>query len=795
MNRRAVSEKRKTTPGDDSCNDSSEEVPVYRAERRESYPFMEVGFAHCGPTPGIEIPPLDGQGRLVPGKKPDEPISDSKRRGTPTDFERQDANMREMLRQQQATKRLQEEQIRKQQRKRKHVPSPVHASKKPSLGTFYDTPYPQQAQAFYSLNNRSPYGANWGPNHPYGAGESQLRGFGSASSQNFSRNPRAGQTESQERFTSTSPSSSTRQPRDMPSISFGDQPVQHDANPSASKGNKKFAEDSSHYQKNQPTEIIQPSGEQFRTRGGVHHVHFPAISNIFHPLTFGPLTFGGTVNVFSAPKPTHREIDRFIRRGVGEKELDYIKLIKLEPLEDTNPRNYAQISPSNVFGREQSDSQADVQGQNPIRATLESFPIKSCPPLVALSYVWGNDDPRPTILLNGKPFAIRENLTTALRQLQVLCPDMYIWTDAICIDQLNEEEKSHVVQHMDEIFYAAQRVYAWLGPADPGEEDGVGGDSSDALWAHLKELGDLFWREAGPNRSLVETPFDMDPILKALLPDLNERLMKPSAQGGFPTIAYSKFSNRIYWQRIWVLQEVYLARELIFCCGSKTMASRTLAGALILLESYQKYIVTNSGRHSNANANNYDLSLSLTSLNAGNDKSNILKSPKLEEFAFTAPCYPEMHRLIIYTSVYQAEVHSLRIAMTNFCMKELPRGSRSTDPRDMIFGLLGFANSQERGYIKADYKKSVEQVYRDTTRALLRNGWTDLLAWAQPLEKEIKTLPTWVPDFSSTILETMCSHGQAKPVSHFFAVMNKIPSVAKKLNIIRIFFSFFRNTT
>ncbi|KAI0104988.1 heterokaryon incompatibility protein-domain-containing protein [Nemania sp. FL0031] len=421
----------------------------------------------------------------------------------------------------------------------------------------------------------------------------------------------------------------------------------------------------------------------------------------------------------------------------GVAPLRHIKLIKLLTLEYSDQQSSdGQRTPENK------------ENQTPISACLDEFVVGSTPRFVALSYVWGNDIPSTSIDVNGEPFAIRDNLTLALRQLQTLCPDTYIWTDAICINQSNEEEKSHIVQHMGQIFHAAEKVYAWLGLADPGV-DGPG-DSSDALWDHLEQLGNLFWDETGRDNHLDQMPLNLNPMLDKLLPELNTRLGMPSQQGGFPTLAYSRFSNRVYWQRVWVLQEVHLARELVFCCGSKTMISKTLAGALILLESYQKYIASRG-------------------LEAGN--------PKLQEFAFTAPCYPEMHRMLIYTSIYPAEVHSLRIAMTNFCVKELPRGARSTDPRDMVFGLLGFANAAERGYIKADYKKTVQEVYRDTARALMQRGWTDILAWSQPSEKIITGLPSWVPDFSSTIFETMCSQGQAKPwLPRFSAAANLKPT-------------------
>ncbi|KAH9909498.1 heterokaryon incompatibility protein-domain-containing protein [Xylariomycetidae sp. FL2044] len=358
---------------------------------------------------------------------------------------------------------------------------------------------------------------------------------------------------------------------------------------------------------------------------------------------------------------------------------------------------------------------------------------------VALSYVWGPEIPQVMIQVDGEPFAIRQNLASAFRQLQVLDPDARIWTDAICINQSDEKEKSRVVQHMGEIYHAAERVYAWLGPPDPGTHLGIG-QSSNALWDHLQVIGNLFWRCAGPDSSLDGTLFDINHILTQALPDMTARFAKDPEHGGFPTLAYAAFSNRPYWQRVWVIQEVHLARKLVFCCGDRTMDSKTLAGALILLEAFQKHVV----------------------------KGDMSADPHLREFAVSSPCYPEMHQLTLYTSIYPSDVHSLRIAMTNFCVKELPRGARATDPRDMIFGLLGFATARERPCIRVDYGKSAQETYRDATLALLQSGFTDVLAWAQPSEKIVQGLPSWVPDFSGTIYEAMCSQHQAKPWLPYF---------------------------
>jgi hypothetical protein len=110
----------------------------------------------------------------------------------------------------------------------------------------------------------------------------------------------------------------------------------------------------------------------------------------------------------------------------------------------------------------------------------------------ALSYVWGDEFPQSTLWINGingtdrKQLLIRPNLAKALRQLrenQLLCCDLscvcreniisvqqtvheqftfpiYLWIDAVCIDQCNIEERSQQVSLMYEIYTKASTVIA-----------------------------------------------------------------------------------------------------------------------------------------------------------------------------------------------------------------------------------------------------------------------------------------------------------------------------------------------
>jgi hypothetical protein len=43
--------------------------------------------------------------------------------------------------------------------------------------------------------------------------------------------------------------------------------------------------------------------------------------------------------------------------------------------------------------------------------------------------------------------------------------DRFLWIDAICINQLDQQEKEHQIQVMVKNYGLAMRVVVWLGPA------------------------------------------------------------------------------------------------------------------------------------------------------------------------------------------------------------------------------------------------------------------------------------------------------------------------------------------
>jgi hypothetical protein len=106
------------------------------------------------------------------------------------------------------------------------------------------------------------------------------------------------------------------------------------------------------------------------------------------------------------------------------------------------------------------------ESDDDISASLETWYIESAPPYNAISYAWGEPSGRHAITINGFRLLVHKNCFHALRQTRLHHPDDYAWLDAICINQLDLEEKSAQVAMMGAIYANAVLVLACIGPSD-----------------------------------------------------------------------------------------------------------------------------------------------------------------------------------------------------------------------------------------------------------------------------------------------------------------------------------------
>ena len=170
---------------------------------------------------------------------------------------------------------------------------------------------------------------------------------------------------------------------------------------------------------------------------------------------------------------------------------------------------------------------------------------------VCLSYMWGPETPVKTISVNGRSFQIRHNLWRFLRTARRLraLVDVWLWIDAICIDQQNVAERNHQVQQMAEIYANARKVVVWPEPIT----------SIPSGIPPFSVLVKIAYRSLATGSS-VSTKIVETRALQLL---------------------YSK-----YWNRLWVLQELFLAKKLEVVASERILSWREFTD---LVNKYSHY--------------------------------------------------------------------------------------------------------------------------------------------------------------------------------------------------------------
>ncbi|KAK2666838.1 hypothetical protein RAB80_017259, partial [Fusarium oxysporum f. sp. vasinfectum] len=82
----------------------------------------------------------------------------------------------------------------------------------------------------------------------------------------------------------------------------------------------------------------------------------------------------------------------------------------------------------------------------------------------------------------------------------------------------------------------------------------------------------------------------------------------------------------------------------------------------------------------------------------------------------------------------------------------LLKNSMATDPRDLVYGMLGLLDEQDRNAITIDYKLGPMEIYQQVGRLLWSHhgeqALSELLPWLS-FHGNDNGFPSWVPDFAS----------------------------------------------
>jgi len=197
--------------------------------------------------------------------------------------------------------------------------------------------------------------------------------------------------------------------------------------------------------------------------------------------------------------------------------------------------------------------------------TLEKACLRDDPHYVAISYRWGNAENFCDVLINDRNVKLRGHVYAMLSQLHCQHQVTRVWIDMICINQNDRNEKSVQVPLMGEIYSKAAQVYAWLGETD--DETSlvfdvltefrdvktevslpIQFDAAEQLSCHRQRFREIYYNKAGTLHEKRNSDDDM----------LHEEFnwLRP-------------LYIRCYWRRVWIVQELVLAKTVVVCCGDK----------------------------------------------------------------------------------------------------------------------------------------------------------------------------------------------------------------------------------
>ena len=235
------------------------------------------------------------------------------------------------------------------------------------------------------------------------------------------------------------------------------------------------------------------------------------------------------------------------------------------------------------------------------------------------------------MIIENKAFVVRENLWSALSHLQLEDKDRVLWIDAVCINQQDLKERNHQVNQMGRIYSEAQRVVVWLGLSD---------NASLSAFGAISKAPPIYRTDASKWLRSIGN---------------NLETMK-------------SFWTRGYWGRLWIIQELVLAANILIQCGTQQVKWDAICNFFEHIDENARY-----SHISPIKAMATEIRKTMP--------ARLYREWRARQRNQMSECY-----------------------LYDLCLRYLE--AKCTDPRDKIFGLLSFAAGCCKEAVPVDYSLS-----------------------------------------------------------------------------------------
>jgi hypothetical protein len=320
-----------------------------------------------------------------------------------------------------------------------------------------------------------------------------------------------------------------------------------------------------------------------------------------------------------------------------------------------------------IFPAEDEDDGSLIQGEL-IHTPLEDATF------IALSYAWEDSTisnyPSSSLCAlhfpSGSQLPLGRNLAAFLLTTRGAWAEKFLWIDALCINQLDVPERNREVTRMR--YSMATDVVVWLGPEENDSDLAL---SLIGMIVHQTHTTNPVFEDFKENPEWPEWPSgDTEWVAE------NIRNGNHLAEWR----AFNSMLERSWWVRVWMCQELALANNITFFCGSGLFSYHGLYSVIFnICQEHFDWI---------------DEALTAKGISLNKGRLDII-----------------FDLLILWNSADQQDL----LQVLWFTVDRL-----ATDERDKIYGILGIASGAQRIVPEADYSITVSDLYKNVAEAMVR---------------------------------------------------------------------------
>ena len=178
---------------------------------------------------------------------------------------------------------------------------------------------------------------------------------------------------------------------------------------------------------------------------------------------------------------------------------------------------------------------------DPVSVSIRHVPLaKAECSYDAISYMWGPADKTYRVWVDGHYIVVRENIYRFLKHYRNNCIEgtaLLLWIDTLCINQQDLIEKGRQVGRMGSVFSSAHQVLIWLGEISENKTEHVTDRDIEFAYGEVGlHRADIFFEN-------------------------KQRSHENKASARRLHACASAVASHTYWLRLWIVQEVTLARN------------------------------------------------------------------------------------------------------------------------------------------------------------------------------------------------------------------------------------------